>query len=85
MEDDGGASRHGNAEAQYGMGSAMRSALTTSSEFVEGADKEYTETYGVEAEEDKLSLGFMQHGPYTANVGSRVFLVNGEGNTRCFT
>lgn len=42
---------------------------------VEGADAEYTETYGVTAEGNKLTLGFVTEGEYSTNIGSRTFLM----------
>jgi len=51
---------------------------------IEGADKEYTETYGVKTDGDKLELGFVTHGPYTTNIGSRVYLMNGEDKYKMF-
>ena len=50
----------------------------------EGADKEYTETYGVETESDKLSVGIVTHGAYTTNIGSRVYLMRGEDRYKMF-
>ena len=42
---------------------------------VEGADKEYTATYGVTSEGSDLTLGFVTEGEYSTNVGSRTFLM----------
>jgi cellulose 1,4-beta-cellobiosidase len=43
---------------------------------IEGADKEYTNTYGVASDGDKLSLQFVTEGPYTTNIGSRLYLLD---------
>merc|ERR1712048_163564 len=43
---------------------------------IEGADKEYEGTYGVKSDGDKLSLKFVTEGPYTTNVGSRLYLLD---------
>lgn len=46
---------------------------------VEGADKEYKETYGVNAEGSQLQLNFVTKGPTgAANVGSRNYLLDTE-------
>ncbi|KOO53370.1 cellobiohydrolase, partial [Chrysochromulina tobinii] len=45
---------------------------------LEGADEEYTDTYGVKASGDKLDLQFVTQGPYSKNVGSRTYLMNDE-------
>jgi len=42
---------------------------------IEGADKEYNNTYGVRTHGDELSLGFVTEGPYTTNVGSRLYMM----------
>ena len=42
---------------------------------LEGADAEYTDTYGVKAVGEALDLGFVTKGPYSKNVGSRTFLL----------
>jgi len=49
---------------------------------IEGADKEYTNTYGVETDGDKLSLQFVTEGPYTTNVGSRLYLLDQRKENR---
>lgn len=48
---------------------------------IEGAD--YKGTYGVSAEGDALKMGFVTHGPYSTNVGQRMYLLapGGEGAT----
>merc|ERR1719361_100297 len=43
---------------------------------IEGADKEYEGTYGVKSDGDKLSLQFVTEGPYTTNIGSRLYLLD---------
>ena len=52
---------------------------------IEGADKEYTGTYGVTAKADKISLQFVTEGPYTTNVGSRLYMMDNALTTRCST
>merc|ERR1712070_894350 len=42
---------------------------------VEGADQEYTDTYGVNSDGSSLTLGFVTEGPYSTNIGSRTFLM----------
>merc|ERR1712048_1470041 len=43
---------------------------------IEGADEEYTNTYGVKASSDTLRLDFVTQGPYSKNVGSRTYLLD---------
>merc|ERR1712187_896990 len=45
---------------------------------IEGADKEYNNTYGVSSSADgnSLSLKFVTEGPYTTNIGSRLYMLN---------
>merc|ERR1712048_1126059 len=43
---------------------------------IEGADEEYTNTYGVHASSDTLKLDFVTQGPYAPNVGSRTYLLD---------
>merc|ERR1712137_1540448 len=38
---------------------------------IEGADEEYTNTYGVFANGAELTLNFVTQGPYSTNIGSR--------------
>merc|ERR1712070_918919 len=45
---------------------------------VEGADKEYEATYGVQTWGSKLTLGFVTEGEYSVNVGSRTFLMDDD-------
>merc|ERR1711976_1004191 len=51
---------------------------------LEGADKEYTETYGVKASGNKLQLDFVTQGPYSRNVGSRNYLMDTEDTYKLF-
>jgi cellulose 1,4-beta-cellobiosidase len=52
---------------------------------IEGADKEYTGTYGVTTKADKISLQFVTEGPYTTNVGSRLYMMdNDDTNYKMF-
>jgi len=51
---------------------------------VEGADQEYTSTYGVGASGDALTLGFVTQGPYSKNVGSRTYLMASEDKYQMF-
>merc|ERR1711862_982638 len=50
----------------------------TSECVVEGADQEYTNTYGVQASGSKLQLGFVTQGPYSKNIGSRTYLMKDD-------
>jgi cellulose 1,4-beta-cellobiosidase len=43
---------------------------------IEGADKEYEGTYGVKTDGNKLSLQFVTEGPYTTNIGSRLYMLD---------
>merc|ERR1719331_3571407 len=51
---------------------------------VEGADQEYTSTYGVNAQGNKLSLSFVTQGPYSKNVGSRTYSMESEDKYMMF-
>ena len=52
---------------------------------IEGADKEYTGTYGVTTKADKISLQFVTEGLYTTNVGSRLYMMdNDDTNYKMF-
>jgi cellulose 1,4-beta-cellobiosidase len=51
---------------------------------IEGADKEYEGTYGVKTKADELSLQFVTKGPYTTNIGSRLYMMNGEDKYKMF-
>jgi len=46
---------------------------------IEGADKEYEGTYGVKTKKDEVSLQFVTQGPYTTNVGSRLYMMDNDG------
>merc|ERR1711990_272497 len=43
-----------------------------------GADKEYTNTYGVHGSGSKLQLDFVTQGPYSKNIGSRTYLMKDD-------
>merc|ERR1712048_1153309 len=43
---------------------------------IEGADTEYESTYGVRSDGTALNLTFVTDGPYSKNVGSRVYLLD---------
>jgi len=45
---------------------------------LEGADQEYTNTYGVHASGSKLQLDFVTQGPYSKNIGSRTYLMKDD-------
>lgn len=45
---------------------------------IEGADEEYEQTYGIRAKGDALNLTFVTQGPYSRNVGSRVYLLDSD-------
>ena len=49
---------------------------------LEGAD--YEGTYGIHAAGDELQLDFVTHGSYGDNVGSRVYLLDGEDKYHLF-
>lgn len=49
---------------------------------VEGAD--YSTTYGITTSSDALTLKFVQEHEYGANVGSRVYLMNGSDKYQMF-
>ena len=52
---------------------------------IEGADKEYTCTYGVTTKADTISLEFVTEGLYTTNVGSRLYMMdNDDTNYKMF-
>jgi len=48
---------------------------------IEGASVEYEGTYGVRAAGDALNLTFVTQGPYSKNVGSRVYMLDSDGET----
>merc|ERR1719393_1203633 len=45
---------------------------------IEGADSEYTSTYGVHGSGNKLQLDFVTQGPYSKNIGSRTYLMKDD-------
>lgn len=49
---------------------------------LEGAD--YPGTYGITASGNSLKLGFVTKGPYSTNIGSRVYLLEGENQYLMF-
>ncbi|KAI2624735.1 putative cellulose 1, 4-beta-cellobiosidase [Xylaria nigripes] len=49
----------------------------------EGAD--YAGTYGITTSDDALTLKFVTHGPYSTNVGSRLYLMSDESTYQTFT
>jgi len=48
---------------------------------IEGADEEYENTYGVRTSGKSLNLTFVTEGPYSTNVGSRVYLLDSDKET----
>jgi len=55
-------------------------ATCTSQCVVEGADQEYTNTYGIKASGNSLQLDFVTQGPYSKNIGSRTYLMEDDDN-----
>jgi len=51
---------------------------------IEGADSEYTSTYGVVGKDDSLELAFVTQGPYSKNIGSRTYLMDAEDKYMMF-
>merc|ERR1719222_181868 len=51
---------------------------------VEGADQDYTDTYGVNSDGSSLTLGFVTEGPYSTNIGSRTFLMADDNAYQLF-
>ncbi|KAH9818808.1 family 7 glycoside hydrolase [Melampsora americana] len=49
---------------------------------LDGAD--YSGTYGITSTGDALKLKFVTHGPYSTNIGSRVYLMAGEDKYKMF-
>ena len=49
---------------------------------LDGAD--YAGTYGVHTTGTGVSLGFVTHGPYSTNIGSRLFLLDDENTYKIF-
>merc|ERR1712019_310461 len=48
---------------------------------IEGADEEYEGTYGVRSDGSALNLTFVTDGPYSKNVGSRVYMLDSDQET----
>jgi len=48
---------------------------------IEGANDEYEGTYGIRTTGDALNLTFVTQGPYSKNVGSRVYMLDSDGET----
>jgi len=51
---------------------------------IDGADEEYEGTYGVKASGHELKLSFVTQGPYSKNIGSRLFLMESEDKYKMF-
>jgi cellulose 1,4-beta-cellobiosidase len=51
---------------------------------IEGAGEEYENTYGVHASGGDLQLSFVTQGPYSTNIGSRVYLLEDEQTYKMF-
>lgn len=49
---------------------------------LDGAD--YSGTYGITSSGDALTMKFITHGPYSINVGSRVYLMDGDDKYAIF-
>ena len=49
---------------------------------LDGAD--YRGTYGVTSSGSSLRLGFVTHGPYSTNIGSRLYLLDSESEYKLF-
>jgi len=49
---------------------------------IDGAD--YPGTYGVHSNGNELKLGFVTHGPYSTNIGSRLFLMEDTHTYKIF-
>jgi len=49
---------------------------------LDGAD--YQGTYGITGGSNSLTLGFVTHGPYSTNIGSRVYLMNSPNTYQIF-
>jgi len=59
-------------------------ATCTSNCVIDGADTEYTATYGITTSGNSLELGFVTHGQYGDNVGSRTYLMDSENSYMLF-
>jgi len=52
---------------------------------VDGVDQQtWQNTYGVETTGDSLKLGFVTHGQYSVNVGSRTFMLGSDSRYEMF-
>jgi cellulose 1,4-beta-cellobiosidase len=51
---------------------------------LEGANKEYNETYGIMTKGSELSLRLVTKGPYSMNVGGRVYLMDDDDTYKLF-
>jgi cellulose 1,4-beta-cellobiosidase len=49
---------------------------------IDGAD--YQGTYGISSSGNSLTLGFVTHGPYSTNIGSRVYLMASQSQYQIF-
>jgi len=49
---------------------------------IDGAD--YPGTYGIQTSGNSLNLGFVTHGPYSTNIGSRVYLMQSQTQYQVF-
>ncbi|KAG1692758.1 hypothetical protein DVH05_024373 [Phytophthora capsici] len=49
---------------------------------LDGAD--YTGTYGINSESDKLSLKLVTKGPYSTNIGSRVYMMDSDDSYKAY-
>lgn len=59
-------------------------ATCTANCALEGANAEYENTYGVHATGAELTLSFVTNGPYSKNIGSRVYLLEDEDTYHMF-
>jgi hypothetical protein len=59
-------------------------ATCTSNCVIEGADEEYSATYGIRASDAALELTFVTAGEYSRNVGSRTYLMEDENTYKMF-
>merc|ERR1712151_1259521 len=51
---------------------------------LEGAGKEYNKTYGIRTKDSELSLRLVTKGPYSTNVGGRVYLMEDDDTYKLF-
>jgi len=59
-------------------------ATCTSNCVIDGAGSEYKDTYGISTSSDSLTLGFVTHGQYSTNVGSRTYLMESDDKYKLF-